>query len=205
MQLTLKLGRLGPVHVPSIYRGASGPVLSSTLLSRSTAQSAPNSDEIVPGGSAMPAEKFEGVIDPSLFYSPSVTSEKDRGLYVVGRRPSCTIVGLRRITNTVRECSITTIEDLTSVGEAVRKQDPFDIFIIDASYQPAISSVGVIVHEAANHTQYRGRQLRISVVESGIEGIISHLQREYARAPIHFFPARKYGEDIIDLQLGRYL
>lgn len=130
--------------------------------------------------------------------------QPERGLYFAGRRPSCKIIGLGRSNaSRLEEIDITATEQLLSVQKFIRenKQGPYSLFVIDASYQDAVSAIGIITRETAGNKLYFDSRSLVSVVEKGVEGLLSGLKERYSGIHLRFIEAKKYGSDIIDAQL----
>ena len=128
--------------------------------------------------------------------------QKEKGLYLAGYKPSCTIIGLARNSqDALIEIPFQTIDNLTLVGPLVRQQMPYSIFLIDAPYQATLSCVDIIVREAAYNRHYCNHKPLVSVVEKGMEKLLPELVQRYAETPFCFIKAEKYGSDVIDVQL----
>lgn len=142
------------------------------------------------------AEELTAAITAPMHYNA------EKGLYFVGRKPGCQVIGLCRDNQTrTHEFSITAVERLEQVSQSIQEHHPYTLFLIDAPSQDAFSCVETIIRGIdINHSYFNHRPL-ISVVENGIKGIVSELASHYTQTPLRFIPAKRYGADVIDAQL----
>ncbi|MDO8656578.1 MAG: hypothetical protein Q7K45_05030, partial [Nanoarchaeota archaeon] len=134
--------------------------------------------------------------------SPTLGYKTEIGIYFAGRRPSCTILGLRR-SNKSEKVDIIPAEHLLEITQFIRenKQQPYSLFVIDALPQDAFSGVEAIVQETAGNKLYFNHKPLVAVVQKGVEGLLSRLQERYASTPLRFIEAKKYGSEVIDANL----
>ena len=133
---------------------------------------------------------------------PQISYLKENGLYIVGYKPSCIIIGsARNFLDASTEVPFLVLDDLTLLAPLVQKQQPYSVFLIDASYQNTISIVDTIVREAAHNRLYFNHRPLVSVVEKGRAGLLPELGQRYAQTPFRFIRAEKHGDDVIDAQL----
>ncbi len=147
------------------------------------------------------AVKLENAL--SSLYGENSAPRTERGIYFAGRKPTCGIIGLGRSNaNRSDEVIIASAENIAKVGQLVRKNEqPYGLFVIDALPYDAFSAVHAIMGEISGKGAYYQRRPVVSVVEKGMEGLVSKLTGQFSGTPLRFVEAKKYGRDVIDAQL----
>ena len=128
--------------------------------------------------------------------------KSETGLYFSGDRPQSFVIGLRRTTDYRSPgVKINTASSLSQVETLIRSEEPFNYFILDAGYEDTLSWLESIVQVTGGNEKYSGRCPIVSLVVRGREELLPYVKEKYARAPVHFVPAKKYGADVIDANL----